>query len=143
MLIRSSESLGIIVRRFFAHLSGAAALLALCAGCGDDELTRPPSPCSGPVTLTVSAGTSPDFLWMPACGVARLVVLAPPSPDVFADTWTIRAPEAIIGPPVHYGRVPIGSTEDRPAEPLRSGETYRASVFGVAGMSLASVSFVP
>ena len=113
------------VRGFLPAAVLATVALALAA-CGDS--TEPPAlpVCDAPVTVTVGAGTQPEFSWTPAC---RVEVLAVGRADkasiewfILADPFTRRA----IGPPVRYGVAPAEALDlsfgDPP--PLERGTTY-------------------
>lgn len=116
---------------------GIALVLGVVAavGCNDspDEPT-PPTPCAGPVTVTVSAGaTETRFSWAPVCGVSSIRVTAAPGVNVPQEPhWEVTADAAVIAPPVVYGRVPVGAQGVGPA-PLISGRTYRVTLFVPGG----------
>ena len=104
------------------------ATAVLAAGCGDDDAAGPDglAPCTGTVTVSVSAGTTPTFSWAPACAAYGLIV-----EEGASDRWFLRATGAAgIAPGVRYGTVPAGASEDgEAAVPLVAGRTYDVSVF--------------
>jgi hypothetical protein len=108
--------------RFACFITSCSLFLFSCGGVVDP----PPFPtCTGPVTLTVSAGTTPTFSWTPDCALGRLVV-----EEGFAERWGTEAPgDNIYRSPITYGIRPPGSTEEEPAAPLRAGSTYKVTVF--------------
>jgi hypothetical protein len=76
--------------------------------------------CTGAVTITVSSGTSPTFDWNPACRLFLVLV------ELGAgDQWLVLSEGTnAIAPPVQYGVVPAGASQQEPAIPLQAGQTY-------------------
>jgi hypothetical protein len=101
-------------------------------GCSDDS-TRPAelAECTGAVTITVSAGTTPQFSWSPACRLFFLIVEPAATGD---DLWLIITEGANqILPPVRYGTVPPGARELAPPTPLVAGTEYKVAVARYTG----------
>ncbi len=121
-------------------LIGSIALLA-AVGCEDGF--EPPRECTGPISLTVSSGTPPQFAWTAACAVARVVVLEPPVQGTTAIAWDVRSAPPRILSPVRYGVRPTGATEEQAPAALRAGETYRVQVYSDAQIVIGSASFSP
>lgn len=99
-----------------------AVLICAAVACSSDP-TSPGGPlpdCTGPVSIEVSAGTSPSFDWSPACRLFFLNV------ELGADDhWLIISDSTnAIAPPVRYGVLPAGARQRAPATPLESGQTY-------------------
>jgi hypothetical protein len=99
--------------------------IATATGCGSDA-TGPEAggACTGNVTVSVSAGTTPTFTWTPACRVIGLLVELEAS-----DQWFLEGSGDGIAPGVQYGIVPPGATASEPARPLVSGTTYEVILF--------------
>jgi len=104
----------------------------LWACSGDD----PPGPsiiteCTGPVTATVSSGSSPVFSWTPTCSLFFLLVEPQGSG---ADLWSIISDSTnAIPPPVTYGVVPGGATELDAPQTLVPGTAYDVYLFRWTG----------
>ena len=101
--------------------------------------------CTGPVTVHVSAGTSPTFDWEPECRLFFINV-----ERGAGDEWLVHSEgENAIAPPVRYGEVPSGATERAPAVPLEPGVTYDVTLAywtgpgGDDGVLIANQEFVP
>jgi hypothetical protein len=118
-------------------LCGCFALVALLAACEDDGL-EPPRECTGPMSLTVSSGTPPQFTWTVACAVGRVVVH-----DATSVVWDVRSAPPRILSPVRYGVRPSGSTEEHAPEALNAGETYHVEVYSDAQIVIGGASFTP
>jgi hypothetical protein len=129
------------VRRL-AAVSGSLVLLTAVNACEDDAFA-PPRECLGPLSLTVSSGTPPQFTWTAACAVARVVVFEPPSLDQTSLVWDVRSAPSRILSPVRYGVRPSGAAEEHAPEALRSGDTYQVRVYSDAEIVIGSASFVP
>ena len=101
------------------------------SGCADDIGPDELPECSDPVTLAVSAGTTPTFSWTPLCRLSFLVV----GPDESGtDVWSIiTRGENALAPPVTYGDPPAGAETLTPPVPLNSGTAYRVAVARWAG----------
>ena len=105
-------------------------------GCGGS--TEPLPPCSDPVELTATPGTTPVIAWTPACGAARLAVdPQPPSMGLESERWLLLAGDRLIEPGIRYGRVPTGNTERAPAVALVAGQQYTLVLWGTGGQQLA------
>jgi hypothetical protein len=118
-------------------------LLGVALGCG--STTEPFSACSGPVSITVSGGTTPTFEWTPQCGAHELAVVQPrpPSQGFGEDPrWLIRAERRFIQSPVRYGQTPDGAAVGFDPQQLEAGRTYRVSV-GTGVTSWGSTMFTP
>ena len=127
------------VRRTLRTLLLATAALAL-PGCGDDDDPAGPdgtlAPCTGDVTVSVSAGTTPTFTWTPACTVRALLV-----EEDASDRWFILATgTAGIAPGVVYGTVPAGASQDEPALPLTAGVAHDVVLFRVLTTSTGTIA---
>ena len=104
----------------------SSAFLAL-GSCSDDEPLTPnaPAACTGNVTVTVSAGTTPTFSWTPACSIVSLYV-----EEGANDHWAIFANgDPGFGPSVTYGMKPEGTNQTVPTTPLKAGSTYSVTLF--------------
>ena len=99
-------------------------LLVLVPACSDQG---PPPACTGTVTATVSAGTTPTFSWTPACSLEGLIV-ALPGPGALA--WRIESTTQTntIAPPVTYGVTPAGAQAPTAPTALVTGTTYDLSL---------------
>jgi hypothetical protein len=102
-----------------------AILLAVVPACSDPTDI---AECHGQIDLSVTPGPAPVFNWTPECMIAYLVI------DDRGDGtgyWTVSSPpgQNIIAPPVTYGVVPQGSTEDLGPNPLEPGGAYLAIAF--------------
>ncbi len=108
--------------RVHLFLFAAAASLAASA-CGREESTgpRPLAMCTESPTISVGAGTTPEFTWSPNCLVTSIAVMEAGATTIL---WTIRVPEPSIGSPWQYGAVPDGGTEFGSAPPLTPGVRY-------------------
>jgi hypothetical protein len=104
-------------------LAGSFALLAGCGGDGGTGVDVA-DPCTGDVTVSVSAGTTPTFTWAPACLVLALLVEQEAS-----DMWFLEATGEGIASGVRYGTVPSGASGDGPAVALVQGTTYEVILF--------------
>ena len=115
--------------------------LAVLVGCTEDESL---SECTGPVTISVSTGTTPLFGWTPACRVSDLVVQ---EAGIAADVWEIVTDGTNqIDPGVRYGIVPPGVREQEDPETLLVGVTYNVAVGRWTGSGLEVIgvrSFTP
>ena len=116
-------------------LIAAAGLVTVLTGCEGDGF-EPPRECQGPISLTVSSGTPPQFMWTAACAVGRVVVH-----DATSAVWDVRSAPARILSPVHYGMRPSGATEELAPEPLDAGETYHVEVYSDAQIVIGSATF--
>lgn len=102
----------------------ASTLLVLCFAVACSSNPTGPggsvSDCTGPVTISVSSGTSPSFTWTPTCRLAFLIV------ELGAeDYWLIITDSTnAIPPPVQYGVLPAGARQRAAATPLQAGQTY-------------------
>jgi hypothetical protein len=118
-------------------LGSSFAFIALLAGCDNDGFESPRE-CQGPISLTVSSGTPPQFVWAAACAVGRVVVH-----DAASIIWDVRSAPARILSPVRYGVRPSGATEEQAPEPLTPGESYHVEVYSDAQIVIGSASFTP
>ncbi|MCG3776852.1 MAG: hypothetical protein JW395_3723 [Nitrospira sp.] len=108
------------------------ATFTLLSGCSDDSTSSTELPdCTGEVTITVSAGTTPQFSWAPACQLFFLIVEPAASGE---DLWSIGTEGANeISPSVRYGTVPPGAQELDPPTPLMAGTEYKVAIFRYTG----------
>lgn len=110
-------------------------VLASCTvllGCSDDSTsTAELLECTGEVNVSVSAGTTPQFSWSPACRLFFLIVEPAASGT---DLWSIISEGANrIAPPVRYGTVPADAEELDPPTPLLAGTAYKVVVARYTG----------
>ena len=114
----------------------------LLGGCTSEVVLVPPPPCGGPIEVMVSGGMTPEFSWLPECGVTHLSVRhesAVVEPDPWM--WSFTAPEnAPIGPKVIYGKTPQRGTEFVAPKSLTAGEVYRVTVSYVVGGDVVSAT---
>lgn len=127
--------------------SWMVTLSCAMAACSSDP-TSPDgsiSECTGPVTITVSSGTSPTFDWAPRCRL--FFVLVELGAD---DQWgVISEGSNAITPPLRYGVVPAFAVQRDPAIPLQAGQTYDVTLArwtgpgGDDGTVIATQNFTP
>jgi hypothetical protein len=124
-----------------------AAVVALAAllpimGCGtsNDPVEPVAIPCTGTVSISVTAGTTPSFSWTPECLVNEFLV--EPTARGIGDRWSFHGTAA---PPVRYGVLPAGAQLGRSPEPLIQGTEYRVVLRQGSGASsfLAVRNFTP
>lgn len=86
-----------------------------------------PEPCSGDVSLQASNATTPEFDWTPSCALRYLAV----SDATGAVLGNVGAPVGThrLSPPVRYGTVPPGATEEVEEASLQPGFGYTGGVF--------------
>lgn len=107
------------------------AVMAIGCSDGPSGAGSPVPECTGPVSVTVGAGTAPRFTWTPACRVFFLLV-EPAAAGT--DLWSIISDGAnVIAPPVTYGVVPSGVTESDSPTPLVGGTAYEVYLFRWTG----------
>jgi probable HAF family extracellular repeat protein len=102
-------------------------------GLASAEVSTPPAlpECTGPVALTVSAGTTPTFSWTPACRVNYLNI---DTADGAQEIWSIGSDDGelasynTIAPGVRFGVVPPRATQIDPLVPLVPGTAYKVFV---------------
>lgn len=129
-----------------AKLIGAVGLIVLSAcsdAIGPDELPV----CAGAVTLEVTPGTTPSFIWTPACRLSSLQIEAEGDGTVL---WAILTRgENALAPPVTYADPPAGAETLTPPAPLTSGTAYRVTVTrwvgpeGDDGQNIGAETFEP
>jgi hypothetical protein len=113
------------------HLAIAAATVLTAAACSDSN--SPTSDCPKPVTVTVSAGTKPEFSWTPACRAYQVGVFSDADGSTY---WLIGfspgnpAKTNAIASPVTYGDTLVvgDSLGPIPAKPLVAGQSYTVRV---------------
>jgi hypothetical protein len=95
--------------------------------------TMPLPGCTGPVTPTMVAGTSPRLEWTPKCGLQLITVRTEPSASQTCSTivgsdnaWFVEQGENLIDPPVFYGIAPRGTITINPCT-LDPGRSYTAT----------------
>jgi hypothetical protein len=117
----------------------------LVAGCQGDATSSNSIPeCAGTVSVSATAGTTPDFAWSPTCRLALLIV----RDTLGNEQWHIVAPGNLISPPVRYGITPPSAVLFTPPQPLTSGGTYTVALWGAnpngpAGIPRGSTTFTP
>jgi len=114
----------------------------------DRSLTASVTPCDGPLTVTVSSGTTPTFDWTPNCGVNRLLVLpANPPPGLITEGWAVNSASGLFKPPITYGALPNGADPGSAATALVAGTTYQVTVYRAAYEAIiasgGSATFTP
>ena len=99
--------------------------LTLGSGCGGPSDIEP---CSGDVAVSIVRFDPPQFSWEPGCALSSLVVLdAADQPFwLVGDNGDNR-----IEPPVIYGVVPDGASEEVPPRAFQHGNSYIVRVFRV------------
>ena len=119
----------------------AAVSCAMLLGCSSDGTnpSDPPPVCTGPVTIAVSAGTSPSFSWTPACRLFFVNVELGAS-----DQWSVISDSTnAIAPPVQYGVVPAGAQQSSSGvTPLQAGQTYDVNLFYWSGPGAQDGTFI-
>ena len=119
------------------HLTVLTALTALTAStvftaCSDS--TDPTKDCPTDVTITVSAGTTPQFSWSPTCRAYQVGVNANTGP-VWAMGFNFSNPAKAnaISSPVTFGdTLAVGdSLVAHPVDELTPVQTYTFYVFGL------------
>jgi hypothetical protein len=112
-----------------SRLARPVALLCLLGSgvhCSDDTAPSSLPECTGPVTLSVTTGTTPTFSWVPRCQLFFVIVEPAESGS---DLWSIiTRSENTLAPPVTYGEVPAGAEETDPPVPLEAGTAYKVAV---------------
>jgi hypothetical protein len=116
----------------FPFPAGLVAIGLLSLACDDGAGPGTAAECTGPVAVTVGAGTVPRFSWTPACRLF-LVLVEDPSGD--GDQWGVISDSSnAIGSPVKYGTVPAGATSELLSPvALQAGHLYHMSVFRFTG----------
>ena len=121
-----------LLRCFALGLMGFLAVSTLSlSSCDECATTGPPDQppvleCNGPVTLTVSPGTTPTFSWTPDCLTGRLIV----EDSLGGEYWgTETLGTNIYRSPIVYGVHPPGSVEQQIPEPLTPGAEFRVSIY--------------
>src|SRR5690349_465094 len=95
------------MRIFRIFFLGALLAAQSCAGSSNPE---PLMPCAGPITPSVTAGTTPRFTWTPHCGLSEIVVNAAPTNGGIQTPWDLKAGATLLGPGIDYGVTPSGAT---------------------------------
>ena len=132
-------------------LSVTATCLIACAlvSCSADRSLGPRiTPCDGPLTITVTGGTTPTFDWTPSCGVNRLMVLpSNPPPGLITQGWTVSSAMGLFKAPISYGVLPNGADPGDAASPLVAGTTYQVIIYRAAYEAIiasgGSATFTP
>ena len=109
----------------------AVSFTTILACCSDSTNATDTIPaCTGPVTIQVSAGTSPSFSWTPACRLFLVNVELGAT-----DQWSIISDSTnAIAPPVRYGVVPVAAEQGTSeTTPLVPGQTYDVNLFYWSG----------
>ena len=120
-----------IARRLTKHLLAALAGALLFSSCSDTAF-EPMVSCTDDqeVTVEVSAGTTPRFVWQPSCGMASVQVWAT---ETSSDGWVLysgsHAAENPLPSGLRYGEVPPKGLAPSTATPLRRGVEYRVAVY--------------
>lgn len=133
----------------------ALALFWLAAtNCGGSATAPFFGSCTGPVTVTVTAGVTPRFDWQPACRAHFFDVQYedPMPPDAIAGVpvWYVQSmgqTGSTFGPGFQYGKLPNGGQSQMSANPLIVGQRYQARVWREDGPQNATLAgqvvFVP
>jgi hypothetical protein len=122
--------------------------------CGGSTTVPLVGACTGPVTVTVTAGTTPRFDWQPACRAHFFDVQyqdpLPPGAISGLPVWFVQATGetgSTFGPGFQYGTVPNGGQSQILATPLIVGQRYVAEVWREDGPQNATIAgravFVP
>lgn len=127
----------------YGRLLGLALAIAGFTGC---DSTGPMVVCSDePVSVTVSAGTTPTFAWAPACGMASLQVR--PVSGAPGSGWTLYtgelAPKNPLRSGIRYGSRPPVALEPAPATRLVAGTSYSVTVSRWVGDETDRGSLIP
>ena len=80
--------------------------------------------CTGPVSVSVSAGTTPTFSWTPACKVAYLDVGVEKTNEEIWAMGSIVDETNTIPSGAKFGVIPPGARRIDGPVPLRVGTTY-------------------
>ena len=100
------------------------SILAASSCSGTDAISAEDLPgCSGPVSISVSTGTTPTFSWTPACKVYFLDIGVV---DTNQEIWAVGNFDAknTIAPGVKFGVTPAGTRLIEGPVPLQSGKAY-------------------
>ncbi len=112
-----------------------AAALSLAVACSDS--TNPTKDCPTNVTVTVSAGTKPEFSWTPACRAYQVGVNGATGP-VWAMGFKFSNPakaNAITSPVTFGDSLSVGdSLVVNPASELTPGQPYTFYVFALTAV---------
>ena len=128
--------------------SAVAGLFVLAIGCSGVDNPADLPQCQGPITMSVSSGTTPFFSWTPRCMAGQVVVglsLSTGYVTLWAATGTANTNS--LRPPIRYGTPPSSSSLGTPV--LVTGGAYRVVVLRATGDSTApfqvigSADFVP
>ncbi|NUO63491.1 MAG: hypothetical protein HOQ11_05350 [Gemmatimonadaceae bacterium] len=118
------------------------AIALVLGACKSEVVFVPPPPCGGPIEVMVSGTTTPEFSWIPACGITNLTVRhesATLEPDPWM--WSFSVPEsAPVGPALAYGKAPGHATVYLAPKSLIAGEVYRVTVTYVVGGDVVSAT---
>ena len=118
----SASWIGRDLRRVLFLLFSAPVVALSVLSCGDNN-TGPAQPlqeCTGSVTISVTAGTTPTFSWTPNCTVGGLLV-----EEGATDRWGAWAGGPnVLRSPIGYGVTPPGGLDEGPADALILGHTY-------------------
>ena len=109
--------------------------------------------CTGPVTMTATAGLTPTFAWSPRCAGGFLLVQRIGDNQ---NMWLVGVPPIqdqdtmlpnTLAPKIRYGTKPDGIRQNGPALPLVAGTAYGAylEIHGPhAGVGiLGTITFTP
>ena len=122
--------------------------------CGGSTTAPLVGACTGPVTVSVTAGTTPRFDWQPACRAHFFDVQyqdpLPPGAISGLPVWFVQATGetgSTFGPGFQYGTVPNGGQNQLSATPLIVGQRYVAEVWREDGPQNATIAgrvvFIP
>lgn len=121
--------------RRFALAAGAALVAIACS-----DSTNPTKDCPTDVAITVSAGTTPQFSWTPACRAYQVSVNSSTGP-VWAMGFNFANPaktNAITSPVTFGDTLAIGdSLAPPPPAQLTAGQTYTFFVFALTPVGTA------
>ena len=112
------------------------AVLGATASCGDDAdpIAASLTPCTGDVSVSVTAGVTPVFTWSPACLIDEFLV--EPTARGIGDRWSFHGS---AGPSITYGVTPAGATTFGGPEPLLQGSEYRVVMRHSASPSFLAI----
>ena len=107
-------------------LSGSSVVALASCGGTDAVGTKDLLPCTGPVAISVSTGTTPTISWTPACKVYYLDIEVA---DTFEEIWAVANfdEKNTISPGVKFGVTPSDTRLIEGPVTLRAGTAY--SVF--------------
>jgi hypothetical protein len=96
------------------------------AACGDGGGPSQAAPCSGNVTVAVTAAPAPRFSWTPVCAAIQVQVTQGQQL-----VWSVTDPgqAGSLRPPMTYGILPAGASQGLAPGALQAGLAYTVTVF--------------